>query len=320
MPIVKPSEMNFDCKKFYAIIYGETGIGKTTVAQSAPKPFTIDLDRGMERVSARHRSIMTQVDNYAELLVDLESDEFKECETVVIDTGGALISLMQRVAIAADKVNRQADGTISIRGHGAVKKMFNDFVGRLINVYKKNIVFLFHSVEEMKKQGGQDFKVNRILCEGSAKNLVWQPADFGGFMFVDEQGKRRIGFSSQEHFHAKGSYGITGVREISTLGPADANNFLTKLFDEARANIAKDAEFFESEKKDYVRVMGQGAKLVEEINDIETANAFAEKLNQLNHKITSKSEIGAMAKERIAELGLTWDKDKKAWVQKAVES
>ena len=51
--IVKPSEMKFEGKKLFIIVAGVPGIGKTTLALSAPKPLLIDLDKGVDRVETR---------------------------------------------------------------------------------------------------------------------------------------------------------------------------------------------------------------------------------------------------------------------------
>lgn len=57
--IKKPNEMTFTDKKFSMILYGAPGVGKTTLALSAPDPILIDFDRGVSRVKAYHRE-----DNY----------------------------------------------------------------------------------------------------------------------------------------------------------------------------------------------------------------------------------------------------------------
>ena len=53
--ILTPEKMDFSRQTFSAIIYGSPGIGKTTLACSAPKPLLIDFDRGVSRVRADHR-------------------------------------------------------------------------------------------------------------------------------------------------------------------------------------------------------------------------------------------------------------------------
>ena len=106
MPIFKPSMETFSNQRFSAIIYGAPGTGKTTLACSAPNPILIDLDKGMQRIRAQHRVDFIRVDNYEQLLEDLESPELKAYDTITIDTGGSLITLMQDYVMRKDSVNK----------------------------------------------------------------------------------------------------------------------------------------------------------------------------------------------------------------------
>ena len=71
--IVTPENMSFDTKKFSMILYGSPGVGKTTLALSAPDPILIDFDRGMSRVRTQHRKTSIFCDTYEDVLTDLES-------------------------------------------------------------------------------------------------------------------------------------------------------------------------------------------------------------------------------------------------------
>ena len=95
MAIKKNTELKFNDKAFTIVLAGPPGVGKTTLALSAPKPLLIDFDKGIARVRAEHRQLTAEEDSYDEFLADLESDEYKECETIILDTGGSLVQLMQ---------------------------------------------------------------------------------------------------------------------------------------------------------------------------------------------------------------------------------
>lgn len=51
------------------MIYGQAGMGKTTVALSAPKPLLLDFDNGVKRVNTAHLENVdiVQVDNWKEI-------------------------------------------------------------------------------------------------------------------------------------------------------------------------------------------------------------------------------------------------------------
>lgn len=102
MAVVQPYEMNFSDKKFSMIISGSPGIGKTTLALSAPNPVLIDFDKGISRVNAQHRKTTIVSDTYEEILKDLNSPEVAAAETIIIDTGGSLISYLQDWAMRSN--------------------------------------------------------------------------------------------------------------------------------------------------------------------------------------------------------------------------
>lgn len=311
--IIRPEEMNFNNKKFSMIIYAAPGTGKTTVACSSPKPFLIDLDKGISRVKAQHRCIASMINKYEDLEEDFKSPEFKECETVIIDTGGALITYLQEYVMRKDLANKTKSGTISMKGFGAVKQEFIALTNKLKTLYNKNIIYVFHSQEEKDKDGAP---VQRLLCEGSARNIVWQPCDFGGYMSMKDN-KRIISFTPTDEYFAKGCYGVNGTLEIPTLSDNTKNDFLTKLFDTARANISNESKYFEAEKQAYNEVLKQGEELVENVKTLQDANDFGLKFKTLNHHLTSEVEIKSMFRDRLEQLKIVYDKDKKAYIQKA---
>ena len=53
--IVKPENMDFSNKNIIMIISGLPGVGKTTLALSAPDVVLIDADEGMDRFNPAHR-------------------------------------------------------------------------------------------------------------------------------------------------------------------------------------------------------------------------------------------------------------------------
>ena len=93
--IKKPNEIANNTTRIRMLIAGFPGIGKTTLALSAPKPLLIDADFGVTRVKAMHRKDTIQPENYQSLLDDLTPENLKDYETIVIDTGGALFELMK---------------------------------------------------------------------------------------------------------------------------------------------------------------------------------------------------------------------------------
>ena len=301
--IVTPENMSFSDKKFSMILYGSPGIGKTTLALSAPDPVLIDFDRSMSRVRSQHRKPAIFCQTYEDVLKDLGSPDMQKFQTVVVDTGGSFITFLQDWAMRDNPAqNRQKNGALSLKGFGAVKQEFSRFTSYVKDTLNKNLIYVFHSNEQSDKDGNPQV---RLMCEGAARNIVWTPCDFGGY--VQMIGDRRfICFTPEQEFFAKGCHGIKGHIAIPELGVADANDFITRLFEEAKANIAAEAAEFAPIKEQYLRVMETVRTMVDAVVDVETANRAAKDIPGLAHALTSKKEASALLNEKAKSLGLKY--------------
>ena len=303
--IKQPNELEFNDKKFSMILYGAPGVGKTTLALSAPNPVLIDFDRGVSRVKAYHRKPTIVCSTHEEVLSDIESPEVKGFETIIIDTGGSFVTYLQDWAMRTNPaVNRQKNGALSLKGFGAVKQEFQRFTNYVRDTLNKNIIFVFHSDEQKDKDGNPQ---QRLLCEGAARNIVWQPCDFGGYVQMIGD-SRVVSFTPTQEYFAKGCYGIEGTFTIPARGQNDKNDFLTTLFEKARENIANESEVFKAIKEKYDAAIEEAGKIVGAVRTVDEANAAIETLQGLDHALTSKKESSAMLQSKATELGFVFDK------------
>ena len=312
MPIVKPTEMNFSNKNIIAIISGLPGTGKTTLALSAPDVLLIDTDEGMARVNPAHRKDASICKTYEEVLADIKAAE-GQYKTIVIDTCGALIEYMKDWAMRTDPKASKKDGGFSLQGYGIIK---SEFIRLSAELRKKfNVIFLFH--ESMTKVDENVFY--ELVVEGSARTLVYQPADLAAHLFI-QNGKRYLGFTPTEQYSAKSAYGIKGLIEVPELKDGEENNFLTKLFNKVRANLAAESAALSPEKEKYDVAISIAKKMVDSVNSPEQVQEVFEGLKRLDHALTSEKEATAMLKARCKELDIVFDKNKKAYVYRVHES
>lgn len=298
--IVKPSEMKFEGKKLFIIVAGVPGIGKTTLALSAPKPLLIDLDKGVDRVETRYRTDTDVVSSYEELRSDLEKADLSPYETIVIDTGGKLLEMLKPVVIARDQKNAQTNGELSLKGYGAVKKMFNEFV-TFVKSLNKHLVMVFHATEVAD---GETTKL-RIRMEGKSRDEVWDSVDIGGFLEM-RGNKRTIGFSNCDRYYAKGTHGIHGVYDIPTLANGNNNTFLTDLIDKVLNDLTSENKEF----TEYQELMRALLPHIANADNARLLNKAYEEVKKAEHKLTSKNELWNALNERAKALGLVYDKDR----------
>lgn len=315
--IIKPEKMTFANKKIRTLIAGFPGIGKTTLALSAPKPLYIDVDLSAERINREVLNLAVGVDqpkDYEELRRDLGMDcsemglqrvknDLAEYETIVVDTGGKLLTIMGQYGKKIEPKYGQRDGSLSLKGYGWLGKEFQRFLDHCIYQLDKHIVIVFHTVED---KDGDDVKL-RIKAEGSSKNNVWEVMDLGGF--IEMRGNQRtIGFSNCERYFAKGTRGIHGIMPIPELTPGTPNDFLTKLFTQYNAISAEEQEKAAANQKAYEEAIDKGTALINAVTDIETANEALATLGTMPHALTSKKELGVLMNKKAKECGLFYDK------------
>jgi hypothetical protein len=304
MAIIRPENMDFSAKNFNIVLSGTPGMWKTTTALSAPKTLLFDFDRGVARVSAEHRGLTVSNDTYEDFLNDLESPEFRDCETVILDTIGSYVELAKPWARKRDK-RAASDGRAMF---GVIKSEYIR-LSEWLNAQRKNVVSLFHTTE--KEKDGET--IIRLYAEGSVKDIVWTPADIGGHMFV--MGDRHfIGFSPTKEYYAKSNFGIIGVREIPRLTPGDPNRFLTDLIAEMRAYIIRDQQALAPQRAAYDAAIARGRAPIAAAEDVDGLNAALSEIMNIEHALTSKKELGSELNARAREIGCKFDRKAGAYV------
>lgn len=306
MPIYKPENLDFSSKRFTVIISGQPGLGKTTLALSAPDPILFDLDNGISRVKAEHRKMTSVVNTYEELLEDMQSADYKAAKSVILDTGGSLVQLMQPWAKKQD-AKAARDGRAM---YGVIKREFDRLTHQIRTLDKKHCIIIFHTTEVQKG----DVVTTRLSCEGSTKDIVWTPADLGGYLHMVGS-KRVLGFTPTEEYFAKGCFGINGQREVPTLQDGAANDYLTRLFAEAQENLAKDMEVYKPQREAYEQAIVEAEKILGAVKNIDHLNKAVAKLQGITHALTSQHEVREKLKVKATELGAKYSAEEKAYVQ-----
>ena len=310
--IKKASELTNATTKIRILIAGYPGVGKSTTALSAPRPLIIDTDRGIMRVSAKHRVDgipnrigVIQPSTYEELLDDLNGNDLSEYETIIFDTGMSLFNLMKYHVIKTDAKNGKRDGSLSLQGYGAIGREFQSLMDMAYYKLNKNVVVIFHAKEE--KDG--DSTRLRILIEGQTKDTIWQSMDIGGFIEM-EGNERVIQFQNCERFFAKRTYGIKSKYVLNDLSGNTENKFLTNLFEEVQNNIKTEQAEIQDQRYKYEELMAKYDFSDPEVD----INELLEQIAKEDHVLTSAAELKAKLIKKAKDGGYVYDKRQQKYI------
>ncbi len=284
------------------LVYGQPGIGKSTLALSMPAPLMIDCDRGVHRVEPIHLSDTVEVDRWEDVDEVLKED-LSAYKTLIFDTGGKLIDYMSEYIMRNNPKLNAGSGQLSLQGYGVRKAMFNALLSR-IGVLGKHVVFVAHEREE--RDG--DIRFVRPEIGGSSGNDLIKELDIVGYMEAIGT-KRVIRFNPQEKFYAKNALQLPDPMDVPNTDKG--NTFLQGLvakYDEQLVGKKAKAELYE-ELLDVIQSNLEGVVCGK------SANEFIEWQKNLEHIWDSRYQAGKGLKARAEELNLAFDRDNGKYVE-----
>jgi hypothetical protein len=246
-------------------IFGGPGLGKTSLAFSAPKPLLLNCDNesALARAVNRRDSInVLTIDVLAAIIADPQS-VFASFDTIAIDPVGGFVDLLGALLINENAKLGRSDGNLTQQGYGALKTSFKSFMVS-VKALGKNIFFVSHNKED---KAANDVVYNRPDITGGSKDIVMRWSDFVGFLRMD--GKQRIiDFNPNEAYFAKNPRGLWKPWKVPP--PEKAADFMTKLFNEGRAELSKLSESSASiaEQLEQWRARISAATTAEQLNRI----------------------------------------------------
>ena len=227
--IRKSTELNIPTN-VKMMIYGQAGMGKSTVALSAPKPLLLDFDNGVKRMNMAHlENIDTvQVTSWNDVQLVLQED-LSVYQTIVVDTIGKMMDFI----ITYKCGTRQP----SIRDWGGINAEFS-WMTRTLSSLKKHIIFVAH--RDTRKEG-DDTVFIPALREKSYNSIVTELDLLGYLEMKSERGvqRRTITFDptyyvaikkAEQEAYNKVLSDITGCLEL-VADAASANDFIAHIDD-----------------------------------------------------------------------------------------
>jgi hypothetical protein len=299
--LIEPTDA-IDVQHIPTLIYGPPGAGKTSLAQTADRPLTLDFDRGIHRSFNRQRAF--RFESWEDCIAEQQKGAFQEYGTLVIDTLGALLDCMAKSIMAESSKNTQGGG-LSISGWGVLGNRFSQWV-RLVVQGGQDIVMVCHE-EEDKDVGGNRY-LRPAMPGKMAYTTIHRLVDLMGH--IRHEGNRRfLDFNPTELAIGKNAAGF----EAMPLGKLeDSPRFLADLLAQAKARIGKTAT-----------ASAEIAQTVEEYQAKLDADPTLDELNKIATDALSlgqpaRRQVTALIKTHAQKAGLTFDQKTKVFVRKEV--
>lgn len=288
------------------MIYGQAGMGKSTVALSAPNPLLLDFDNGVKRMNMAHlENIDTvQVASWSDVQQVLQED-LSAYQTIVVDTIGKMMDFIITYKCGA----RQP----SIRDWSGINAEFS-WMTRTLSSLNKHIIFVAH--RDSRKEG-DDTVFIPSLREKSYNSIVTELDLLGYLEMKSERGvqRRTITFDPTSRNDGKNTCNLPSVMEVPTIldrngNPTAKNDFVSsKVIDPYLSMLAvKDAE-----RKKYDKVIEEIKESIEFITDAQSANDFASHINDFEHVGSSLMKARNLFATKVKALGLVFDKKTKSY-------
>ena len=292
--IKKPSELQTN-SLLKVLIYGQPGIGKSTIALSFPDPLMIDCDRGVHRVQPEHLSDTVEVNDWTDV-DEVLKENLSAYKTIIFDTGGKLIDFMTDFLVKKNPKFAQADGTFSLKGYGARKIMFQQLLSRL-HVSGKHVIFVAHEREE--RDGDNRFV--RPEIGGSSGNDLIKELDLVAYMEAIGK-KRTIHFNPQDKFYAKNACKLPESMEVPDV--SKGNNFMQSIVQKYNESLKQRLETSEA-YNELMNLINQGAANSKNADDM---NELVSTIQDFEHIWDSKLRASYLIRDKAHELNLTFDK------------
>lgn len=277
-------------------LYGDPGVGKTTLAFSAEKPLLFDFDNGAHRAS--NRQDVVRVATWGDVDGVTVSD-LAPYNTIIVDTAGRMLDALSTDIIANDaKLGR--GGVLSQQGWGRLKQRFTAWL-KMLNQSGKDVILIAHGTEKMDGE-----TVNaRLDVQGGSKDEIYKSVDAMGRVYI-KGGKRVLCFDPTESAFGKnpGQFGLIEVPNPITP------DFLADLISQTKASMNQQTDAM-------IEAARKQAEWLEAFAILETPDDYNGKLAALKDQSPA---IKKLFMDSATSRGLVFDKDAKKFFSTKAEA
>lgn len=288
-----------------ALIYGDPGIGKTSLAFTSENPVLLDFDSGIQRACYRQTSI--RVTTWEEVIEFQTSKEFKELKphTLIIDTAGAMLDIyIANYVKNVDPKNKRRGGELSLQGYGAMKDAFNQFKN-WAKAQRINLIFIAHTTT--LEEGDNTKFIPKVT--GGSYDLLRQECDLIGYMYSNAN-KRVIDFNPTDAHIGKNCAEFS-LMEVPHYTSKEYPTFFQDLVEKT---LDKMNALNENQVK-AVKKLTEFSKGLNLIDDLENCNGLIETIGMEKDR-TIQLQMFTLLKSKASDLGFEYNRTSKLFEAK----
>lgn len=298
------SDEQLPSRPLLIVLYGDPGLGKTTLSFTAPKPFEYDFDKGAHRADQTHRPFVIAPDKYdgVRKIVDGPlAGQVQEhgYQTAILDTVGTMLDNY----VAPWLINQNAkfgnnSGGLAMSGWGALAIEYNNFI-------RKHREMGLHVVAICHAKYDDDREELVLDVKGGSKTILYQTADVMGYIEKDPQGRRYVDFEPVTGKRIGKNPAGLKPQLIPDVGDPKHETFLADLITTIQDHMSKmtAAQKEALDKVEQYRTMVNSCTDLDELEQLEAvANELSPSYRAIILKLINQEYAGFYAEANFADL------------------
>jgi hypothetical protein len=300
--IIRPGD-DVEIGSLRVCIYGPPGVGKTTLANTALRPLTIDAENGAMR--AVNRQDYVPIAGWQDVH-ELMREDLSDYATLIVDTMEAFLQHIDRHILSNPSrypgSSKGAGEQLSLNGYGVRATIAKNFFFDA-NKLKKDIIFIAH------ERAANEHAPKSPLITGSSANQILQDMTLCGLVSM-VNGERYIDFRTNQNHIAKDSGGLglfpIGSLDASAGAVTPAMQDILSATRKRLSNVGK----INAQVSAFLSELSQRLKLLSMPEDF-TGMALESQLWEPLFQISGKKLIVNTA----ISLGFVWDASQKCFIR-----
>lgn len=220
-------------RNLIVVLFGEPGVGKTSLSFTSDDPLMMDYDKGVQRAARRKKSV--ELNSWDDSMEFMDSNTVQELKikTLINDTAGTMMDdyLTHHILKLDEKLGNGLGG-IGLRGYGVLKDSTDKYFSKS-QKFGVDLIFVCHTSEE---KDGDVIKLKPKIT-GGAYNILIQKADLIGYMEM-RNGKITIDFNPTTRHVGKNCAELPLMNVPHYNDPAYPT-FMADIINKTKAHIAK---------------------------------------------------------------------------------